>query len=152
MIIQSEARKRKTNIIYNAMYIGNLERWYYLQGSLGDSENSLTDLGVEKTWGGESGTNGERGMETHTPPYVKQPASGVCCVTQGAQTGALGHPRGWGGRRREVQRERTHVCRWLVHVDAAETNTVCKAITLPLNVNFKKIRNEVILELDVFED
>ena len=37
----------------------------------------------------------------HTRPYVKQREVGIRCVTQGAQTGALGQPRGirvgWGG-------------------------------------------------------
>ena len=37
---------------------------------------------------GEGGTNGESNMETYTLPYVKQPM-GICCMTQGTQTGAL---------------------------------------------------------------
>ena len=99
--------------------------------------------------GGKGGTNGEGSMGTYTLSHVKHRAGGDLAYASGSSNRGSVTPTGMG---REVQRERTHVCRWLVHVDAAETNTVCKAITLPLNVNFKKIRNEVILELDVFED
>ena len=90
----------------------------------------------------------ERHGDSHTAVRETDSQWGLLCDSGSSNRGS-GTPTGMG---REVQRERTHVCRWLVHVDAAETNTVCKAITLPLNVNFKKIRNEVILELDVFED
>ena len=41
-----------------------------------------------------------------TVPYVKQIATGICCMAQETQTGALYQPRGvgWGGRWREVQK------------------------------------------------
>ena len=49
LIIQSEVRKRKTNIIYKCIYMES-RRWYcqtYLQSSSGDAdtENRLTDKG-----------------------------------------------------------------------------------------------------------
>ena len=37
---------------------------------------------------GEDEMNGESSVETYTLPYVKQPM-GICCMTQGTQTGAL---------------------------------------------------------------
>ena len=41
-------------------------------------------------------------------PYVKQIATGICCMAQETQTGALYQPRGvgWGGDGREVQKGR----------------------------------------------
>ena len=37
---------------------------------------------------GEGETNSESSTETNTLPYVKQ-SVGICCVMQGAQSGAL---------------------------------------------------------------
>ena len=37
---------------------------------------------------GEGGTSGESSMETRTSPHVKQ-LVGSCCITRGAQPGAL---------------------------------------------------------------
>ena len=88
--VKSEREKQISCI--NAMYIGNLERWYYLQGSLGDSENSLMDLGVG---GGESGTNREGGMETHTAIREADSQWGLLCDS-GSSTRGSGTPTGMG--------------------------------------------------------
>ena len=40
----------------------------------------------------------EREAWKHTLPCVKQTAKGICCVTRGAQTGALATQRGGVGR------------------------------------------------------
>ena len=37
---------------------------------------------------GDGGVNGESSKEAYTPPCVKQ-TTGICCVAQGMQTGAL---------------------------------------------------------------
>lgn len=51
----------------------------------------------------------------------------------------------------KFERERTQVCLGLIHVNVRwKPARFCRAITHPLNINFKKIRNEVILELHVF--
>ena len=68
----------------------------YLQGSNGETENRLTDMG--------RGEERVRCMEKVTwkliLPYVKQIPRGICCMVQETQTGALYQPRGveWGGR------------------------------------------------------
>ena len=45
---------------------------------------------MDKGWGeeGEGEIYGESGMEAYTLTYVKQPM-GICCMTQGTQTGLL---------------------------------------------------------------
>ena len=73
---------------------------------------------------------------------------GICCMTQGTQTGALWQPRGlgWGGGGREVP-EGGHTC--IPMADScwcmAETNTILKSNYPPIknkylwkNVNVKK--------------
>ena len=64
-----------------------------------------------------------RPPKTGTGPVIRAAALlgplqllGICCVTQGAHTGALWQPRGvgWGGR---FKREGTYVYLWLSHVD-----------------------------------
>ena len=50
-----------------------------------DIENRLVDTVGE----GEGGANGDSSMETYKWPHIKQRASGICCMTQGTQTGAL---------------------------------------------------------------
>ena len=49
-------------------------------------------------------------MEAHSLPYVKQPG-GICCMAQGAQTGALRQPREveWGDRWEGSSRGRGHM-------------------------------------------
>ena len=63
---------------------------------------------------------------------------GICCVTQGAQTGALWQPRGvgWGGRGREVQ-ERGDICTPMADSSCcmAETSTI-------LENNYPSIKNK----------
>ena len=61
---------------------------------------------------------------------------GICCMTQGTQTGALYQPRGvrWGGR---FKREGTYVYLWLMHVDVwQKTTEFCKAIILQFKKKF----------------
>ena len=69
----------------------------YLQGNNGerDIENRLMDLGR----GEERVRCMERVTQKPTLPYVKYP-TGICCMAQEIQTGALYQPRGagWGGR------------------------------------------------------
>ena len=59
-----------------------------------DIQNRLMDMGR----GEERGRCMERVMWKLTVPYVKQP-TGMCCMAQETQTGALYQPRGmgWGG-------------------------------------------------------
>ena len=71
LIIQSEVKKRKTNIIINA-YRESLERWYwrsYLQGSKRDAD--IKDRLLVTVDRGEGGMTGESISETYTLPYVK---------------------------------------------------------------------------------
>ena len=57
---------------------------------------------------------------------------GICCMTQGTQTGALGQPRGVGGGGR-FKREGSCVYLWQIHVDVWQKPTqYCKAIILQL--------------------
>ena len=70
---------------------------------------------------------------------------GICCMTQGTQTGALGQPRGVGGGGR-FKREGSCVYLWQIHVDVWQKPTqYCKAIILQL----KKKKNLGII-LDYF--
>ena len=48
-----------------------------------------TDLWTQGKGEGEGGTNGGSCMETYILPYVNKIAIGICCMTQGTQTGAL---------------------------------------------------------------
>ena len=59
-------------------------------------ENRLMDMGR----GEERVRCMERVTWKLTLPYVKQTATGICCMAQETQTGALYQPRGmgWGGR------------------------------------------------------
>ena len=54
---------------------------------------------------------GQMERRTYTLPYVKEMPVGICCMTQGAQTGALRHPRGvgWGGWWEGNSRGRGHM-------------------------------------------
>ena len=60
-------------------------------------------------------------------------------MTQGAHTGPLDNLEGWevGGR---LERERTYVYLWLIHVDVWQKPTQhCKAIILQLEIHCFKI-------------
>ena len=69
---------------------------------------------------GEGGTNGENSMETPTPPYVKETASGNLLYDSGNSNRSSGTisrgGMGWevGGR---FKKEGTYVYLWLIHVD-----------------------------------
>jgi len=52
-----------------------------------DIENRLTDKCGEQE--GEGEMNGERSMDACTPTFVNRQPVGICCMTQGTQTGAL---------------------------------------------------------------
>ena len=69
---------------------------------------------------------------------------GICCATQGAQTGALCQPRGlgWGGRWEGVSKGRGHyVYLWLIHAELwQKTAKFCKAIMLQLKNKLKKLK------------
>ena len=41
--------------------------------------------------------NGESNMEAYTLTYVNKQPMGICCRTQGTQTGTLSQPREWDG-------------------------------------------------------
>ena len=77
-----------------------------------DKENGPVDTQGE----GEGGMSWESSMETRTSPHVKQ-LVGSCCITWGAQPGALWQP--WVGMEWDVgerfKREETHVYWWLIH-------------------------------------
>ena len=44
--------------------------------------------------GGEGEMNGKSSMDAYTLTYVNREPMGICCMTQGTQTGALYQPRG----------------------------------------------------------
>ena len=56
-------------------------------------------MGTDGEDGGEAGMYGESSMETCTALHKTEP-TGICCMTQRTQTGALWQPRGvgWEGR------------------------------------------------------
>ena len=89
-IIQSEVSQKEKNKFCILMHIWNLEGWYWWtcsQSSNGDAdiENILMDKG-----GGEEGEgvlNG--GVAWVHITYVNREPVGICCMTQGTQTGAL---------------------------------------------------------------
>ena len=92
-VIQSEVSQKEKKKYRILMHIYGIQKdgtdENYLQRSNGDTENRLTDMvgasvGQEK---GDGGVHGESNMETYTT-YVKQ-SMGICCMTQGTQTGAL---------------------------------------------------------------
>ena len=84
---------------------------------------------------GEGDKNGESRMKA--VPCVKQTASGICCVTQGTQTGLTTWRAGRGWEvRRAFKSEGTYVHLWLIHVDIwQKSNQYCKAVTSQLNIN-----------------
>ena len=63
---------------------------------------------------------------------------GICCMSQGTQTGALYQPRGveWGGRwegEGSRAREHMHIHAWLIHVEVRQKTTkFSRAIILQL--------------------
>ena len=70
---------------------------------------------------------------------------GICCMSQGTQTGALYQPRGvgWGGR---FKREGTYVYLWLIHADVWQKSTqYCRVIILQLKIKKLIIKKEKIL-------
>ena len=50
-------------------------------------ENRLMDKGGGE--GGEGEMNGKSSMDAYTLIYVNREPMGICCMTQGTQTGAL---------------------------------------------------------------
>ena len=62
---------------------------------------------MDTVWEGEGGVNRESGMETCASLYVKQTV-GISCVTQGAQSSALGQPGGVEGS--SGRREHVYTC------------------------------------------
>ena len=61
---------------------------------------------------------------------------GICCMTQGTQSGGLEQPRGVGWEEGGREREGTWVYLWLICVDVWQKPTqYCKAVIL----QFKKI-------------
>ena len=84
--------EREKQIPYINAYIWNLEGWYgwiCSQSSNGDAdiENRLMDKGGGE--GGEGEMNGKSSMDAYTLTYVNREPMGICCMTQGTQTGAL---------------------------------------------------------------
>ena len=90
------------------------------------------------------GTNGESSIETYTPPYVKQRASGnLLCDTGSSDLVLCYNLEGWAGvgSGRRLKGEGTYVCLSLIHVHVRQKPTQhCNAIILQLrkNKNFKK--------------
>ena len=72
-----------------------------------DMENRLMDMGKEE----ERVRCMKRVTWKLTLPYVKQTATGICCMAQETQTGALYQPRGmgWGGRWEEGSKRRGYM-------------------------------------------
>ena len=67
-----------------------------------------------------------------TLPYVKQP-TGICCMAQETQTGALYQPRGvgWVGDGREVRKGGDICLPWLIYFEVwQKTAKFCKVIIL----------------------
>ena len=60
--------------------------------------------------GGEGEMHGESNMETCIAAANRQ-TTGICCMAQETQTGALYQPG------KEVQREGIYVYLWLIHVE-----------------------------------
>ena len=57
---------------------------------------------------------------------------GVCCKSQGTQTGALSQPRGvgWEGDGGSFKRKGAYGHLWLIHVDVCQTTTkFCKQLS-----------------------
>ena len=73
---------------------------------------------------------------------------GICCMSQGTQTGALYQPRGVGDGREmggRFKREGAYVHLWLIHVDVWQKTKFCKAIILQLkNKLIKKEKKSVV--------
>ena len=79
--------KRKANIIYEHMYVWNLEKrywWTYLQGRNRDAgiKNGLRDTAVE----GEGGSSWESSINIYTLPCVEWIASGTLPCNTGSST------------------------------------------------------------------
>ena len=73
---------------------------------------------------------GKSNMETCISICKMRQAVGICCVTQGTQTRALGQPR---GVEKRFKREGTHVYPGLIHGNVWQQPTqFCKAIILQL--------------------
>ena len=69
---------------------------------------------------------------------------GICCMSQGTETGFLYQARvvGWGGAGGRVMREGRYVHLWLIHVDVCQKTTkFCNEIILQLKkINSYKIK------------
>ena len=101
VIIQSEVSQKEEDKYCILMHIYRIqksgtEEFIYRAAIEKQTENRLMDMG--------RGEEGVRCMERITwkvtLPCVKQIATGICCMAQETQTGALYQPRGvgWGGR------------------------------------------------------
>ena len=91
-IIQSEVSQTEENKYHILTHIYGIQKDgtdESSQSSNGDSdtENRLMDKGGEEE--GEGEINGESSIEVNTSTYVNRQPMGICCVTQGTQTGAL---------------------------------------------------------------
>ena len=66
---------------------------------------------------------------------------GICCVTQGAQTGLCDNLEGWDGR--QVQEGGAYLYLWLVYADEwQEPTQYWKALILQLNIKINKQINK----------
>ena len=118
--VKSEREKQIPYI--NTLYTGNLEGWYYLQGSLGDTENSLMDQG----WGKERGGQMERvaWRRTHHHAWNSRPVEFAVWLRE-LTPGLSDDPRGGEGGWREVREgEDTGMPRADSRQCAVETSTV----------------------------
>ena len=131
--------EREKQVSYISTYIWNLENWYwwpYLQGRNRDADTE--DRLVDTAGAGEGGMNWESSTEIYALPYVKEKGDGkLPHNTQGAQPATLWQLEGWDtvGGERKVHREGTYINPWLIHVDAWQKPTHCKAFILQLNIN-----------------
>ena len=124
-IVQSEVRKRKTNVVY----------WRVCMES--------RKMALLSLCGGGSGRGERRGSRGNIHHHVwnREPV-GICCVTQGAQPSAVCQPRGvgWGGRWEggSRRRGRMYICGWFMLIYGRSQHNIVKQTSCNKK-NFNKI-------------
>ena len=87
-IIQSEVSEEEKNKYHTLIYIYGIQK--------DGTDKSMCRAAQEtQTWGTDIGQeeegeiNGESSMDAYTLTYVNRQSMGICCMTQGTQTGAV---------------------------------------------------------------
>ena len=100
-----------------------------------------TQRTVLRTQWGEERVRWERSTEIYTLPCVRE-LVGSCWRHRALSSALCDDPEGWasGWVGERPNRERVYVCVWTTHLVVRQKPTQhCKAIILPLKVNFKKL-------------